>query len=64
MKLRMFYSALLWLAILPAYSKDLGIDLYATGCGLDKQFEKIVLPFSQDEINANPALGCQPNKGY
>lgn len=31
---------------------------------IDRTFEKIVLPISQDEINANPALESQQNKGY
>ncbi len=31
---------------------------------IDRTFYKIVLPISQDEINANPALKSQQNKGY
>ena len=31
---------------------------------IDRTFYKIVLPISQDEINANPALKNQQNKGY
>ena len=31
---------------------------------IDRTFYKIVLPISQDELNANPALRSQQNKGY
>lgn len=31
---------------------------------IDRTFQKIVLPISQDEINANPALASQQNPGY
>ena len=31
---------------------------------IDRTFYKIVLPISQDEINANPALASQQNPGY
>lgn len=31
---------------------------------IDRTFYKIVLPISQDELNANPALESQQNKGY
>lgn len=31
---------------------------------IDRTFGKIVLPISQDEINANPALKSQQNEGY
>ena len=31
---------------------------------IDRTFGKIVLPISQDEINANPALKEQQNEGY
>lgn len=31
---------------------------------IDRSFNKIVLPISQDEINANPALKTQQNPGY
>lgn len=31
---------------------------------IDRTFPKIVLPISQDEINANPALASQQNPGY
>ena len=34
------------------------------GKTIDRTFEKIVLPISQDEINANPALENQQNPGY
>lgn len=34
------------------------------GKTIDRTFEKIVLPISQDEINANPALESQQNPGY
>ena len=34
------------------------------GKTIDRTFEKIVLPISQDEINANPALENQQNLGY
>lgn len=42
MKLRMFYSILLWLVVLPAYSQGLEIDLYTTGSGLDKQLVAVL----------------------
>ena len=31
---------------------------------IDRTFYKIVLPISQDEINANPAIASQQNPGY
>lgn len=31
---------------------------------IDRSFEKIILPISQDEINANPGLAAQQNPGY
>ena len=31
---------------------------------IDRTFSKIVLPISQDEINANPAIASQQNPGY
>jgi hypothetical protein len=31
---------------------------------IDRTFGKIVLPISQDEINANPALADQQNAAY
>ena len=31
---------------------------------IDRTFYKIVLPISQDEINANPAIADQQNPGY
>ena len=31
---------------------------------IDRTYGKIVLPISQDEINANPALKSQQNEGY
>ena len=31
---------------------------------IDSTFYKIVLPISQDEINANPAIASQQNPGY
>lgn len=31
---------------------------------IDRTFPKIILPISQDEINANPGIGAQQNPGY
>lgn len=31
---------------------------------IDRTFEKIILPISQDEINANPGIKAQQNPGY
>lgn len=42
MKIRLFYSVLLLLVVLPAFSQDLRINLYTTGSGLDKQLVAVL----------------------
>ncbi len=31
---------------------------------IDRNFQKVILPIPQDEINANPGLAAQQNSGY
>lgn len=42
MKIRLFYSVLLLLVVLPAFSQDLRINLYTTGSGLEKQLVAVL----------------------
>ncbi len=41
-----------------------GVPIPARPKTIDVTFDKIILPIPQDEINANPGLKAQQNKGY
>lgn len=47
----------------PLYVID-GVPISTREKTIDRTFSKIVLPISQDEINANPAIASQQNPGY
>lgn len=47
----------------PLYVID-GVPVSTREKTIDRTFSKIVLPISQDEINANPAIASQQNPGY
>lgn len=61
----LFYSNLVRMNKTIEFNDDFR-DVPVSNCAktIDRTCEKIVLPISRDEINANPALKSQQNKGY